>query len=179
MPTATVYNGNIYVAIEAIEGNYQFFPQIVYNSVADNWSRQVGSPSIYRFDPFQKSLKSTEIYSGAPYLIQTDNYFVLSYQTTNGAPQSTHAERYKHTAMEVQICPKSEFVRNKFSTMRGVSRPFAIDQTKACAKWNSLCPLGGDEVLAVYGSGGKGYEGDTGYLYVVRGRITNKVFDFK
>lgn len=179
MPTATVYNGNIYVAIEAIEGNYQFFPQIVYNPVADNWSRQVGAPSIYRFDPFQKSLKSNEIYSGAPYLIQTDNYFVMSYQTTDGAPQSTHAERYKHTAMEVQICPKPEFVKNKFSTMRGVSRPFAIDQTKACAKWNSLCPLGGDEILAVYGSGGRDHEGDTGYLYVVRGRITNKVFDFK
>ena len=179
MPTATVYNGNIYVAIEANEGGYQFFPQIVYNSVADNWSRQVGAPSIYRFDPFQKSLKSAEIYSGAPYLIQTDNYFVMSYQTTDGAPQSTHAERYKHTAMEVQICPKSELVKNKFSTMRGVSRPFAIDQSKACAKWNSLCPLGGDEILAVYGSGGRDHEGDTGYLYVVRGRITNKVFDFK
>ena len=179
MPTATVYNDNIYVAIEAIEGHNRFFPQIVYNPVADNWSRQVGAPSIYRFDPFQKSLKSTEIYSGAPYLIQTDNYFVMSYQTTDGAPQSTHDERYKHTAMEVQICPKSEFVENKFSTMRGVSRPFAIDQTKACAKWNSLCPLGGDDILAVYGSGGKGHEEDTGYLYVVRGRITNKVFDFK
>ncbi len=179
MPTATVYNGNIYVAIEANGDGYQFFPQIVYNPVADNWSRQVGAPSIYRFDPFQKSLKSAEIYSGAPYLIQTDNYFVMSYQTTDGAPQSTHAERYKHTAMEVQVCPKPEFVKNKFSTMRGVSRPFAIDQTKACAKWNSLCPLGGDEILAVYGSGGRDHEGDTGYLYVVRGRITNKVFDFK
>lgn len=179
MPTATVYNGNIYVAIEANGDGYQFFPQIVYNPVADNWSRQVGAPSIYRFDPFRKSLKSAEIYSGAPYLIQTDNYFVMSYQTTDGAPQSTHAERYKHTAMEVQICPKPEFVKNKFSTMRGVSRPFAIDQTKACAKWNSLCPLGGDEILAVYGSGGRDHEGDTGYLYVVRGRITNKVFDFK
>ena len=179
MPTVTVYNGNIYVAIEANGDGYQFFPQIVYNPVADNWSRQVGAPSIYRFDPFQKSLKSAEIYSGAPYLIQTDNYFVMSYQTTDGAPQSTHAERYKHTAMEVQICQKSEFVKNKFSTMRGVSRPFAIDQTKACAKWNSLCPLGGDEILAVYGSGGRDHEGDTGYLYVVRGRITNKVFDFK
>lgn len=179
MPTATVYNGNIYVAIEANGDGYQFFPQIVYNPVADNWSRQVGAPSIYRFDPFRKSLKSAEIYSGAPYLIQTDNYFVMSYQTTDGAPQSTHAERYKHTAMEVQICPKSEFVKNKFSTMRGVSRPFAIDQTKACAKWNSLCPLGGDEILAVYGSGGRDHEGDTGYLYAVRGRITNKVFDFK
>ena len=179
MPTATVYNGNIYVAIEANGDGYLFFPQIVYNPVADNWSRQVGAPSIYRFDPFQKSLKSAEIYSGAPYLIQTDNYFVMSYQTTDGAPQSTHAERYKHTAMEVQICPKSELVKNKFSTMRGVSRPFAIDQSKACAKWNSLCPLGGDEILAVYGSGGRDHEGDTGYLYVVRGRITNKVFDFK
>lgn len=179
MPTATVYNSNIYVAIEANGDGYQFFPQIVYNTVADNWSRLVGAPSIYRFDPFQKSLKSAEIYSGAPYLIQTDNYFVMSYQTTDGAPQSTHAERYKHTVMEVQICPKSEFVKNKFSTMRGVSRPFAIDQTKACAKWNSLCPLGGDEILAVYGSGGRDHEGDTGYLYVVRGRITNKVFDFK
>lgn len=179
MPTATVYNGNIYVAIEANEGDYQFFPQIVYNSVTDNWSRQVGAPSPYRFDPFQKSLKSAAIYSGAPYLIQTENYFVMSYQTTDGAPQSTHDERYKHTAMEVQICPKSELVKNKFSTMRGVTRPFAIDQTKACAKWNSLCPLGGDEILAVYGSGGKDHEGDTGYLYVVRGRIVNTLFDFK
>lgn len=179
MPTATVYNGNIYVAIEANEGDYQFFPQIVYNSVTDNWNRQVGAPSIYRFDPFQKSLKSTVIYSGAPYLIQTENYFVMSYQTTDGAPQSTHDDRYKHTAMEVQICPKSELVKNKFSTMRGVARPFAIDQTKACAKWNSLCPLGGDEILAVYGSGGKDHERDTGYLYVVRGRIVNTLFDFK
>ena len=39
--------------------------------------------------------------------------------------------------------------------------------------------LGGDEILAVYGSGGRDHKGDTGYLYVVRGRITNKVFDFK
>ena len=45
MPTATVYNGNIYVAIEANGDGYQFFPQIVYTPVADNWSRQVLRPT--------------------------------------------------------------------------------------------------------------------------------------
>lgn len=179
MPTATIYDGNIYVAIEAVWDNYRFCPQIVYNPVSGSWSSMVRENSDYRFNPFLTPMESTEIYFGAPYLIQTDNYFVLSYQTTKGAPQSTHEERYKHTAMEVQLCPKSEVSQAKFTTMRSATRPFAFDQKVACAKWNSLCPLGGDEILAVYGSGGKDHEGDTGYLYVVRGRITTSTIDLK
>lgn len=179
MPTATIFDGNIYVAVEANGNGALFYPQIVYTPVSENWKATVGINSAYRFDPFKVSLASKVIYSGAPYLIQTDNWFVLSYQTTGGAPQSTHAERYKHTAMEVQLCPKNEMSGAKFTTMRGVSRPFSIDQKTACAKWNSLCPLGGDEILAVYGSGGSGHEGDTGFLYVVKGRITTSALDMK
>ncbi len=179
MPTATVYDGNIYVAIEACGNNVRFYPQIVYNPISESWGKMVRENSPYRFDPFETSMRSSEIYSGAPYLIQTDNYFVMSYQTTKGATQATYEERYKHTAMEVQLCPKSEIVNGKFSTMRGATRPVALDQTSACAKWNSLCHLGGDEILAVYSSGGEGHEGDTGFLYVVKGRVTTTSLDLK
>ena len=179
MPTATVYDGNIYVAIEACGNNIMFYPQIVYNPVSGSWSSMVQANSPYRFDPFETSMKSSEIYSGAPYLIQTDNYFVMSYQTTKGAPQSTHEERYKHTVMEVQLCPKDEIVDGKFSTMRSATRPVSLDQTSACAKWNSLCPLGGDELLAVYSTGGAGHEDSNGFLYVVKGRVTTTSLDLK
>jgi len=94
----------------------------------------------------QKPLDSKRIYAGAPYLISTDNYIVLSWQSSEGSAENDHT----HAVMEVAACKKSEMdSKGKFTAMRGTTRPFSIDQTSGSALWNSLCDLGDDWVLAV------------------------------
>ncbi len=154
MPSATIYNGNIYLAIEYRKpsGGEDFHPVVVYNSVSDNWVSPVGdfADGTPRFDPFQTSLQPEKYYNGAPYITQTDNYWVLSYQT-NRAPSGTAA---RNSDLEIQLCPKSEMDGAVFSKMRSASRPAGIDMTKKYANWNSVNCIGGDTVMAVYCSDG-------------------------
>lgn len=177
MPTATFFNGNIYLAIEYMGSqNEKFHPQIICESLKDNWSSIVYNNSAKRFFPFAKSLASSTVYTGAPYLIQTENYFVLSYQSTKGSKGDADTA---HAVMEVQLCPKSEMSEGKFTTMRSATRPMKIDQSKSCGKWNSLCSLGDDTIMAITSTGGKGHESSAGFLYVVKGRITTKSLNFE
>jgi hypothetical protein len=75
----------------------------------------------------------------------------------------------EHATLEVQVCPKGEVdERGYFRTMRSPSRPLKVDQTtgKENALWNSLCDLGGDNVMVVSQYKGK--------VYTVIGRIVKK-----
>lgn len=150
MPVAMLYEGNIYVAIEHNEAGTHFFPQIVRDSIEDNWSHYVGGEDSRRFVPHKKNLDPVFNYYGAPYLIQTDNYFVLSYQSSEGALKPDTSD----CVMEVVVCPKSEFKRSEFTTMRAASRPLNVDRSTTTVLWNSLCDLGGDKILAVCTTGG-------------------------
>ena len=47
---------------------------VVCNTIEENWQTPVLMDSPNRFHPFRHSLKSDVIYSGAPYIITTDNY---------------------------------------------------------------------------------------------------------
>ena len=161
MPVVMLYDGNIYLAIEHYEGSGQHLrPQIVYTSVEDNWSTVIyGSDSEHRFDPMQKALDYVNNYYGAPYLIETDDFFVLSYQSSEGASKPSA----DNSVMEVVVSPKSEFMDRRFTTMRTPTRPVTVDQSTGKARWNSLCDLGNNEVLAVSDLGGT--------LVLTRGKI--------
>lgn len=147
MAVVLLYNDTFYMAIESSgPGGIRLHPIIVYNTLEDNWKNTATFQSPFRFDPFVESLENTELYSGAPYIIQTDNYIVYSYQSSDGA--DVHDAR--HSSMEVQVIPKSEIKKPVFNGMRGASRPIDVDQSvEGGALWNSLCDLGNDEVLAV------------------------------
>ena len=135
------------------------------STIADNWKETVGKGSPDRFHPFKKSLKSDIVYSGAPYIISTDNYIVYSYQIADASDDRKDNDSH-HAAMEVQVCPKSEVVDGYFHTMRAATRPIELAQWTETAIWNSLCDLGNDEILAV-----SQYNGN---VFIVRGKIINK-----
>ena len=177
MASAILYGGNIYVSIEHRDTDEEkLYPQIAYNSLADNWSTAVYTASDFRFSPFTTELKSTENYSGAPYISQTENYFVISHQTFDGVEGENYDEKYKNREAAVQICPKSEFKDGKFTTMRAASKLPACSSDLPGARWASLCPLGGDDFLAVYTVG---ESLQTPKLYCVRGHITTSTPEFK
>ena len=150
MASATIYDGNIYVGIEHLESNStQFCPQIVYNPVSADWENTVGCPAPYRFYPFETQMVSETRYSGAPYISQTDNYMIMSYQTVDvGRYGFTVAQ--DHRTAEVQICPKSEIADGQFATMRCKTSGPVADGVTTGINWPSLCPLGGDDFLLVY-----------------------------
>lgn len=162
MPVAMIHGDWIYVAIEANGQNIKFHPQIVCTRISDNWKTPVYGSSEYRFDPFRTSMESAFIYAGAPYIIKTDNYFVLCYQSSEGAIEPTT----KNSVMEMVLCRIDEMRGHEFLTMREQIRPFDIDQTRDNGLWNSLCDLGDDCILAVTQLSGN--------IYIRKGRIITK-----
>lgn len=162
MPVAMIYGDWIYVAIEANGQNIKFHPQIVCTKIADNWKTPVYGASANRFDPFRTSMESAYIYAGAPYLIRTDNYFVLCYQSSEGALEPTT----KNSVMELAVCRIDEMKGHEFLTMRERIRPFDIDQTRDNGLWNSLCDLGNDTILAVTQLSGN--------IYIRKGKIVTE-----
>ena len=165
MPVVALLDGIIYVAIETSEEGTRLFPAVVMSSVENNWSEPVLKDSPDRFHPFKKSLKSDVAYSGAPYIITTDNYIVYSYQIADASDDKKDNDS-KHAATEVQVCPKSEVKNGVFSSMRAATRPIDVDQWTETAVWNSLCDLGNDEILAV--------SQYNGWVWLVRGKIMTK-----
>ena len=165
MPVVVLLDDMIYVAIETSEEGTRLFPAVVMSTVEDNWREPILKDSPGRFHPFRKSLKSDVAYSGAPYIITTDNYIVYSYQIADISDDKKENDS-KHAAMEIQICPKNEIKDGYFSSMRAATRPIDVDQWTETAVWNSLCDLGNDEILAV--------SQYNGYVYLVRGKIIVK-----
>ena len=179
MPVVAIHDDMLYLAIESTDyKGERLHPIVISNPIKDNWSKTVGKGSPDRFEPFQASLKSEVVYSGAPYIITTDNYIVYSYQIADwwtpptGLSSSQQLAQAKqnndanHATMEVQVCLKSEVNAGNFSRkMKSPSRPFPYDKTtgKNSAIWNSLCDLGNDEILAI-----SQYKNA---VYVVKGKI--------
>ena len=165
MPVVVILDDMIYMAVETSEEGTRLHPVVIRSTVEDNWSTLVCKGSSDRFHPFKKSLKSDVAYSGAPYIITTDNYIVYSYQIADASDDKKDNDS-RHAAMEVQVCPKSDVQDGCFYTMRSPSRPIDLDQWTETAVWNSLCDLGNDEILAV--------SQYNGYVYLVRGKIILK-----
>ena len=179
MPVVAMHDDMLLLAVESTDyAGQRLHPIVICNPIRNNWNATVGKGSPYRFEPFSRSLKSEVAYSGAPYIIATDNYIVYSYQIADwwtppaGLTPSQQLSQAKqkndsaHSTLEVQVCPKSEVKDGCFRTMRAPSRPLPVDQTtgKENAIWNSLCDLGNDDILAVSQYKNK--------VYIVKGRIT-------
>ena len=165
MPVVMLLDGMIYMAIETSEEGARLHPIVVRSTIENNWKTPVKKDSPDRFHPFRKSLKSDVAYSGAPYMIATDNYIVYSYQIADASDDKRDNDS-RHATMEVQVCPKNEIKEGYFNTMRASTRPIDTDQSTEAALWNSLCDLGGDEILAA--------SQYNGYVYLVRGKIIIK-----
>ena len=165
MPVVMLLDDRLYMAIETSEPGTRLFPAVVSSTLEDNWQAPVLKDSPDRFHPFKRSLKSDVVYSGAPYIITTDNYVVYSYQIADISDDKKENDS-RHAAMEVQVCPKNEVKDGVFNTMRAASRPIDLDQWTETAIWNSLCDLGNDEIMAV--------SQYNGYVYLVRGKIILK-----
>ena len=165
MPVVILLDDMLYMAIETSEPGTRLHPVVVSSTIEDNWKTPVLKDSPRRFHPFRNSLKSDVVYSGAPYVIATDNYIVYSYQIADISDDKKENDS-RHAAMEVQVCPKTEVKDGCFYTMRAATRPIDLDQWTETALWNSLCHLGNDEILAV--------SQYNGYVYLVRGKIILK-----
>ena len=148
MPVVTLHEGMLLMAIETSEDGKRLHPIVVCNKVEDNWKTPIGKDSDCRFHPFKREVKSDVAYSGAPYIITTDNYVVCSYQISDASDDKI-GNNTRHASMEVQACPKNEVKDGRFFTMRAATRPIDVDQSTETAVWNSLCDLGNDEILAV------------------------------
>lgn len=181
MPVVAIHEDKLLLAIETTDYKGQrLHPIVICNPIESNWASTVGKGSSMRFEPFQTSIASEVNYSGAPYIITTDNYIVYSYQIADWwkpTPGMSEAEQLKqakqnneeqHATLEVQVCPKSEVEDGIFRTMRAPSRPLPVNQAtgEEQAIWNSLCDLGNDEILAVSQYNNK--------VYTVRGKIVMK-----
>ena len=183
MPVATLLGDKILLAVESTDGVHaRLHPIVICNPIQDCWRTPVGKGDSHRFHPFTTSLKSDLVYSGAPYIITTDNYIVYSYQISDWWKPTEELSRTElvrlakennvedHSELEVQVCLKSEVTDGFFYTMRSPSRPFNLvnlDQQSEKAVWNSLCDLGNDEILAVSQKGNL-------IIYTVRGKIVAK-----
>ena len=137
MPVALVLNGCNYVAIESNGRGTHLHPEIV---------REDGA----RFEPLQKARDWRKVYAGAPYLIATENFLVLSYQTSTGIAVSPE----RVAVCEVVAMPKDEI---KLCAFRGAVQPLTGGTHTGATLWNSLCALGGDEFLIVSQQRGRIY----------------------
>ena len=165
MPVVAIHDDMLLMAIETSGEGSRLHPVMISNPVKDNWKTTVGEGSEHRFHPFRRSLMSDVTYSGAPYIITTDNYIVYSYQISDESDDKK-VNNARHAAMEVQVCSKCEAEGGHFNAMRAPSRPIDVDQSTQTAVWNSLCDLGNDEILAV-----SQFEG---WVHIVRGKIIVK-----
>ncbi|RZM13895.1 MAG: hypothetical protein EOO88_44420, partial [Pedobacter sp.] len=125
----------VFAIEDNIDGNFK--PDIIRNSLSNNWSEIVNQGSLNRSYALVEKLER-EIYAGAPYLRQLrSGETILSYQGTEG-----RINDMKHADMKVVIGDANarSFVAK--------SIPFVIPADKSCL-WNSLAVLDDDTIIAV------------------------------
>ncbi len=152
MASVTRVGDELYLSVEHKEwvgDDYAMNIQLMHCSVSNDWYPTIGKGSSQRFYPFTPDEGT---YQGAPYLIHTDNYLVLSYQSGAG---SEDPMTQTGCTPEVVACRLDD----DYTTMRGLSRPLAetFSQTAGAGSWNSLCDLGNDRICLVTEYDGKIY----------------------
>lgn len=130
-------NGNDIVFAIEDNGNGNFKPYTIRNSVAENWAQIVGSDSKNRDYALADHI-GNEIYAGAPYLRQLKTgQTILSYQGTEG-----RTNKLDYADMKVVVGNSSA------KNFGYKSTPFLIAADKSCL-WSSLCVLEDNTVIAV------------------------------
>ena len=134
-----------WLAIETNGNGTQLHPEIIRSRVSDNWSVTVGSPSPERFSPFPVSRDWKKNYGGAPYIAETENFILLSWQETANLERDV----LDTSVVCVAAIPKSEVVNGRFTPMFVLSVPPMFAGAKVATLWNALCPMEGDSFLLV------------------------------
>ena len=162
MPVTTVWNGRIYLAVEAHVPGHLDWPmrqRIVSTPLSDPWREPVLADSPCRYDPMAKSLTATD-YCGAPYLIQTANHFALSGQYVDRM-RDKGRDFLRQAVFPVWVMRKADArADGALTAFANATCPLG-DTASVC--WSSLTALGGDDLMAVCQRGGD--------VVLVRGRV--------
>ena len=167
MPVTMVLGGRLYLSIEAPHADHLNWPlrqRIVSTDVADPWREPVLGHSPFRYDPIVPSLGADQ-YGGAPYLVQTERYLLLSGQFAKTRP---HEKRsiVSWTTWPVWTMRKDEVgPAGELASFRDPTCPLG-DANPVC--WSSLTALSGDEVMAVLCNQSHGFDST---ITLVRGRV--------
>ena len=147
IPSSTVFGNCLYLAHEERDGGVAH----PFISVLG------GNEKVETFEPFSTSLPKN-VSAGAPYLVQTENYFVLSAQVANVEPSKDPLARAQ---MRVWVMPKNKVGEaGELKAFVPVANPLGEARPMY---WNGLAPLGDDEVMATCQRGAD--------LFLVRGKI--------
>lgn len=143
-------------------GDGNFKPYIIKNSLVENWLKFVDADSKNRRYALAEPL-AKEIYAGAPYLRQLKTgETILSYQGTEGRINDMN-----HADMKVVI--GDENARNFGSK----SVPFLIPEGKSCL-WNSLTVLDDDTIIAVTSTNAFS---DKSEIWMIKGHVVSDETD--
>lgn len=147
VPSATCFGNRLYLAHEEHVGG-----------VARPFIAMMGgSEAPTTFEPLATQLAKGD-YGGAPYLVQTKNFFVLSAQVARHEPGRNPIS---HARMHVWVMPKVRVgASGELKNFTPVANPLG---EASPMYWNGLAPLGDDEIMATCQRGAD--------LYLVRGRI--------
>lgn len=137
MPVVASLDGNLYLAVEHKDKRGSNYPMEIK-------IYREGNPVIVGHEG---------IYCGAPYIIRTDAYFVVSCQSAKGS-DTPLADT--HSIPAVWFGPSVD-------NLTEAPQPVDIDQTQYSGLWNSLCPVGGDSFFLVTQSRAK--------ILIVKGTI--------
>lgn len=157
MPVPLLLNNSkdLVFAIED-NGNGNFKPYTIRNSIAENWLKTVGSDDKNRNYALAEKIAS-DTYAGAPYLRQLKTgETILSYQGTEG-----RVNRMEFADMKVLVGNSSA------KSFTHKSTPFIIPEDKSCL-WNSLCILDDGTVIAVTST--NAYAGKS-EIWMIKGKL--------
>ncbi len=128
-----------YLAIEANPGKTRLHPQILKCQIGSSWE------TAERFDPLASPPDWHKVYGGAPYLAQTRNFVLLTWQESEDRGDPLAASQAR-----VALVPKKEILPDgRFTTMRGESTPPTAGRKNGKMLWNSLCHRVADSFLLV------------------------------
>lgn len=158
MPVPLLLHGSDSIAV-AIEdnGNKNFKPYIIKNSINQDWQRTVTADSKYRSYALKETLADS-IYAGAPYLRQLKSgETILAYQGTEG-----RTNKMRYAEMKVTIGDEQA------SNFGNKSVPFEIPGDKY-ALWNSMMIADDDTIVAITSTNAFG-DGRT-EVWMIKGRL--------
>lgn len=133
MPVIAMQGGRLHLVVEHKDarGSDKAMELMLRTSTEDfSWKKASGTVV---------SIGEEGYYCGAPYIINTGKYLIVSGQSAKGSTEPL-VDKYSVPAVWYGSSPAS---------LKPASRPLDIDQSQYSGLWNSLCPLGEDSFLLI------------------------------
>ncbi len=125
MPVVAQLGGRLYLAVEHKDKRGSAYPMEIK-------IRSTGPEGTWDGDSV--CVGDEGIYCGAPYIIRTDNYFVVSCQSARGSD----------TPLEDKHAVPAVWFGSQPDRLIRADDAMTINQARYSGLWNSLCPLDGD-----------------------------------